>query len=437
MTSGCWSLQCQASHIIFYRRRHPKKGISHSKMHPIPSHHNAHYRFLLLISCLHILLAQNAPAVRVPTSPQNVPTIRIPSAPVTSVNSPAPSPLGGVALLPDPTAKPASSTVVPVPTPRNATSRPATVLPTATYPPTITALPTVSAFPTGSPAPTSEQCNICGTGVISFNDLLVLPTGNVTCAEAADFGRRGMVPSSNCVVLQDLVAANNVCACIRENNDTTPTAAPTSLPTFDPCFICGDGNIVSILDGKLPLPNATAEPLHCSFVESGGELGFLEPAACAYFSGLAQNTSDPCGCVPDPTTPSPAGTEAPTSAYPPCYVCGNATEQVTARETVVVMPDAVIKTLEESIDPSVLTCAFVEERGRYNNSFDRLVCSYLQMTVPDVCACQPGVAPTAVPAHISVPAPPVPAPVSSARTVTSFVALVLLPLSSWCLAWWQ
>jgi hypothetical protein len=414
-------------------------------MPPMQSHHNTPYRFLLLISCLQILVAQNAPTVRVPSAPQNGPTVRVPTAPVTSVSSQAPSPSGGVALpsvvvAPAPTAKPVSPIEAPRPTSTNATFRPTTILPTTTYPPTVTAFPTVSAFPSRSPAPTSEVCNICVTGVISLNDPLALPTGNITCAEAADFGMRGMLFSSNCVVLQEFIAADNLCSCIRENNATTPTVAPTPIERFDPCFICGDGNIVSTSDGKLPLLNATEESWHCSFVETAGELGLMNPELCTYFSRLAQNASDPCGCIPDPTTPSPAGTEAPTSAYPPCYVCRNETEKVTARDTVVDLPDAVMKTLESDIDPSVLTCEFVQERGLYNNSFDRLVCAYLQMAVSDVCSCQV-VAPTSAPAPLPTTSLPAPSPpvlaASSAMAVNKFVGMVLLPLCSWYVAWLQ
>lgn len=423
----CWSVS------TFIREAENQEQ---STMDFLKSHGTTNYRNLLLLSCLHLFVAQNVPSVRVPTAPQNAPTVRVPTAPVTTISSQAPSPSGGVALpsvvvAPAPTAKPPSPIVVPTPTTTNSTIRPTTFQPTTTYPPTITAFPTVSAFPTGSQAPTSEKCNICGTGAISFNDLLVLPTGNITCAEAADFGMRGMLTSSNCLFLQEFIVEDNLCACIRSANMTSPTAAPTEK--YDPCFICGDGNIVSISDGKLPLPNSTEEPFHCSFIQTAGEVGLLAPDLCAAYAELAQNASDPCGCVPDPSTPSPAGTEAPTSLYPPCYVCGNEMERVTALDTVVALPDDVRKTLEDDIDPSIFTCEFVEERGLNSNSFERLVCAYLQMAVSDVCACQV-VAPISVPVPVptaSLPSPSTPVtPASSAKADSAKIGMILLQLSS-------
>jgi hypothetical protein len=381
---------------------------------------------------------------------QELPSVQVPNVPSTTIvtsSSPTESSVVVIAPPTSPTGPTAPTNTLPTVQP---TTILATIQPTTTYPPTITAFPTRSVAPSSSTsAPTPYAiCNVCITGTISINDNIPLENGNVTCVEVADFGLSGRLNSTNCDAVQQLLFNEGWCSCLRDSNMTTipPALAPSVVVVYEPCNICGDGAIVSILDGQLPVFNSTTEgPLDCGFVQTAGNSGLVPPEVCEYF----MNVSGPCGCIDDPNTPSPAGTTAPTSEYIQCFVCGNETEQVTALDVVVNLTETAIDLFPQDVNTSLLTCEFVETSGRFNNSWDRLVCSYLQMVVRDVCECQPippspspSTSPSAFPSVSpmvaavvpSVPTPPIANSQSTGTSSASIISVSLLPVL-WNVVW--
>jgi hypothetical protein len=408
-------------------------------------------RWMLLL-----LLLTHPLSYPVTMAQQELPSVQVPNVPSTTiVTSSSPTESFGVVVIAPPTsptgpAPPTSPTGPTAPTNTLPTVQPTTILatiqPTTTYPPTITAFPTRSVAPSSSTsAPTPYAiCNVCITGTISINDNIPLANGNVTCVEVADVGLSGLLNSTNCEAVQQLLFNEGWCSCIRDSNGTTipPALAPSVAVMYEPCNICGDGAIVSILDGQLPVSNSTTDgPLDCGFVQTAGNSGLFEPDVCDYF----MNVSGPCGCIDDPTTPSPAGTAAPTSEYIQCFVCGNETEQVTAMDVVVNLTETAMDLLAQDVNTSLLTCEFVETSGRFNNSWDRLVCSYLQMVVRDVCECQPippspspstspSVSPMVAAVVPSVPTPPTASSQSTGTSSACIISVSLLPVL-WNVIW--
>jgi hypothetical protein len=378
------------------------------------------------------------PAVTAPSNAE-VPTVTVP-APM--VVLPTPTGTAPTVILDLPTGAPttinidAPTVTITVPSSNMTAVAPAvvtsTITPTTTFQPTTTAFPafpTVSPFPTISFFPTFEICNICTNGTISSNDILPFEIGNLTCVQASEAGLSGLISTSNCDVIQQLVSENNFCSCLSD----IPTIAPSPL-AYEQCNICGDGFIVTNIEGKLQPFNSTESPLSCGFVDKGGTNGLLELSICAHYTRQASNTSNPCGCMKDLTTPSPAGTSAPTTEFTQCFVCGNETERVTALDTIIELPEEIYATIRDGANASLFTCKFIEESGRLNNSYDRLVCAFLQMAVTDVCGCQvieATVSPMMAPSPASLPLPSLTNTnnTSSAPSVRwSAVVMMILPL---------
>jgi hypothetical protein len=362
-----------------------------------------------------------AAAVPIPTvsAPMEPPqTVPVPTDMGVTLDSPTITPTSIGVVAPTPTVAPPTSTTNPilsspvaVNSPSATTVTPGTAQPTITLQPTTTYFPTITAQPTRTANPTSAECNICISGTISTNDLIVFDVGNVTCVEAQEFGLMGQISSTNCDVIQQLLIDTNGCSCRRENGTVldVPSASP-SLETFDSCNICGDGYYVSNDEAKLMFDVGEFGNITCGFAKEIGNAGLLAPEAC----NLVQNqtsplhnytNNNPCGCV--------VGTMPPTPAT--CYVCGSSNERVTLLDTIVVIPEDVLDLLPDAanVSSSLYTCDFVEKN--FNTTLEAIICEIIQMQVADVCRCQ-------VPNVVETVAP-VPSPTSSpinTNNTTSF-----------------
>ena len=343
------------------------------------------------------------PTIQIPDAPTassptvSAPTASVPTPGVVAVPTPIDGGGGGGVTLDSPTITPSSvsavaptititpptpttNTTVTPPTPA-AVSVPSTVQPTTTtLEPTTTFFPTITAEPTITAVPTSAQCNICGNGTISSNDIIPFEIGNITCVEAVEFGLLGEISSSNCEVIQEILSDTNLCKCIKSNSTASDVPSPSpTLETFEPCNICGDGYFVAFEEGELIL----TEPISCGFASQGGLAGLLSPEVCDYLqnqtSPLSNSTNtNPCGCATGTMPPAPAT----------CHVCGNVDERVTLFDAIVDIPEDVLDALPDTANASssLFTCSFVEKE--FNTTLDTVVCEFVQMVVADTCECQ-------------------------------------------------
>lgn len=356
--------------------------------------------------------APGAAAVPIPTvstAPMEPPqTVPVPTDMGVTLDSPTITPTSIGVVAPTPAVAPPTSTTNPISvspvavnSPSATTVTPATTQPTITLQPTTTYFPTITAQPTRTATPTSVECNICVSGAISTNDIIVFDSGNITCLEAQDSGLAGVISSTNCVVIQQYLNETNLCSCRRGNGTVldVPSASP-SLETFDSCNICGDGYYVSNDEAKLMFDVGILGNITCGFAKESGNAGLLAPEEC----NLVQNqtsplrnytNNNPCGCV--------VGTMPPTPAT--CYVCGSSNERVTLLDTIVDIPEDVLDLLPDAanVSSSLYTCEFVEKN--FNTTLEAFICEFIQMQVADVCQCQ-------VPNLVETVAP-VPSPTSS------------------------
>lgn len=86
-----------------------------------------------------------------------------------------------------------------------------------------------------------------------------------------------------------------------------PTNPPN--PGNPPCFICGEGSVITNPDGIVVVP--TQPELTCAQVETAGLEGFIAPNFCPFLS----NYLDECFCAPTSPT-SPTATPAPVTEAP-------------------------------------------------------------------------------------------------------------------------
>lgn len=351
-------------------------------------------------AALPIPTVPTAPMEPPPTVPVPVPTnggVTLDSPTITPTSIGVVAPTAAVAP-PVSTTNPISASPVAVNSPSATTVSPATAQPTTTLQPTTTYFPTITAQPTRTASPTYAECNICISGTISTNDLIVFDIGNFTCVEAQDSGLVGLISSTNCVVIQQYLNDTNVCSCRRENGTVldVPSVSP-SIVSFDSCNICGDGYYVSNDEAKLMFDVGEFGNITCGFAKEIGNVGLLAPEDC----NLVQNqtsplrnytNNNPCGCVAGNMPPTPAT----------CSVCGSSKERVTLLDTIVDIPEDVLDLLpdEANVSSSLYTCEFVEKN--FNTTLEAIICEFIQMQVADVCQCQ---GPNGVETVAPVPSP--------------------------------
>jgi len=170
---------------------------------------------------------------------------------------------------------------------------------------------TKTVAPVSEPGP-HPPCNICGEGydITLFDPIVVIPGEDATptCVEFRDGALNGYVPAELCPLTTPLVGSLCGCSPI-EISTLQPTISPSSAPPMEigegspvllnenpPCNICGDGNVITILDAIVTIPSGEGTlTVTCEEFQIAALGGQVPANLCPLVPTLI---GTPCGCSP-------------------------------------------------------------------------------------------------------------------------------------------